>query len=117
MKVLQPIQDMQIEMKKQKGQLKSIGFVPTMGFLHEGHLTLIKKARQENDVVVLSIFVNPLQFGPDEDYDSYPRDFGKRSGLSRSEHVDFLFYLRSGNVPVFPINQDYCRGPYGCIVR
>jgi pantoate--beta-alanine ligase len=92
MKVITSIQDMQLEMKKQKSQLKSIGFVPTMGFLHEGHLTLIKKARQENDVVVLSIFVNPLQFGPGEDYDSYPRDFGRDQTLAEGEQVDFLFY-------------------------
>lgn len=92
MKVITSIQDMQLEIKKQKSQLKSIGFVPTMGFLHEGHLTLIKKARQENDVVVLSIFVNPLQFGPGEDYDSYPRDFGRDQTLAEGEQVDFLFY-------------------------
>jgi pantoate--beta-alanine ligase len=92
MKVITSIQDMQLEMKNQKSQLKSIGFVPTMGFLHEGHLTLIKKARQENDVVVLSIFVNPLQFGPEEDYDSYPRDFERDQALAEGEQVDFLFY-------------------------
>ncbi len=92
MKVITTIQDMQLEIKKMKAQSKSLGFVPTMGFLHEGHLTLIKKARQENDVVVLSIFVNPLQFGPDEDYDSYPRDFDRDRALVEAEQVDYLFY-------------------------
>lgn len=92
MKVITSIHDMQFEISKQKAQSKSIGFVPTMGFLHEGHLSLIKKARQENDVIVLSIFVNPLQFGPDEDYDSYPRDFDSDRKLAESEQVDFLFY-------------------------
>jgi pantoate--beta-alanine ligase len=92
MKVITTIHEMQLEINKQKNQSRSVGYVPTMGFLHEGHLTLIKKARNENDVVVLSIFVNPLQFGPDEDYDSYPRDFERDRALAESEHVDFLFF-------------------------
>jgi pantoate--beta-alanine ligase len=92
MKVITTIQEMQFEIKRQKNQSRSIGFVPTMGFLHEGHLTLIKKARKDNDIVVLSIFVNPLQFGPDEDYDSYPRDFDRDRALAESENVDFLFF-------------------------
>jgi pantoate--beta-alanine ligase len=83
---------MQHEISKVKNQSKSVGFVPTMGYLHEGHLTLIKKARKDNDIVVLSIFVNPLQFGPDEDYDSYPRDFDRDYALAESEQVDFLFF-------------------------
>jgi pantoate--beta-alanine ligase len=92
MKVITTIKDMQSEIMNQKAVAKSIGFVPTMGFLHEGHLTLIKQARQENDIVVLSIFVNPLQFGPKEDYSSYPRDFERDRALAECEQVDFLFY-------------------------
>lgn len=92
MKVITTIKDMQSEIMNQKALAKSIGFVPTMGFLHEGHLTLIKQARQENDIVVLSIFVNPLQFGPKEDYSSYPRDFERDRALAECEQVDFLFY-------------------------
>jgi pantoate--beta-alanine ligase len=75
-----------------KLQEKSIGFVPTMGFLHEGHLTLLNNARKDNDIVVLSIFVNPLQFGPKEDFAEYPRDFDRDRALAESERVDFLFY-------------------------
>jgi pantoate--beta-alanine ligase len=63
-----------------------------MGFLHEGHLTLIKQAREENEVVVLSIFVNPLQFGPKEDFSTYPRDFARDRALAEGEQVDYLFY-------------------------
>lgn len=98
MKVITSIQEMQLEMSMLKVQGKSIGFVPTMGFLHEGHLTLIRKARQENDIVAVSIFVNPLQFGPEEDYDSYPRDFERDSLLTESEQVDYLFYPTVGEM-------------------
>jgi pantoate--beta-alanine ligase len=92
MKVISTIQEMQELMLKHKGTGQSIGYVPTMGFLHEGHLTLIRKARQENDVVVVSIFVNPLQFGPGEDFETYPRDFERDQALAESEKVDYLFY-------------------------
>lgn len=71
---------------------KSIGFVPTMGYLHDGHLSLIKRARNENDIVVVSIFVNPLQFAPDEDFNTYPRDFEKDRKLCDQNGVDVIFY-------------------------
>jgi pantoate--beta-alanine ligase len=92
MRVITTIQNMQTEVVKLKSQSNSIGFVPTMGFLHEGHLTLLKRAREENDIVVLSIFVNPLQFGPTEDFSTYPRDFERDQSLAECEGVDFLFY-------------------------
>jgi pantoate--beta-alanine ligase len=92
MRVITSIKDMQTEIIKLKAQSKSIGFVPTMGFLHEGHLTLLKRARKENDIVVLSIFVNPLQFGPNEDFSTYPRDLDRDQSLADCEGVDFLFY-------------------------
>ncbi|MCD4839310.1 pantoate--beta-alanine ligase [Neobacillus sedimentimangrovi] len=92
MKVITTIKEMQEEILKIKSQGKSIGFVPTMGFLHEGHLTLIQNARKENDIVALSIFVNPLQFGPKEDFSTYPRDFERDRTLAEAEQVDYLFY-------------------------
>jgi pantoate--beta-alanine ligase len=92
MRVITTIQEMQTEIIKLKSHSKSIGFVPTMGFLHEGHLTLLKRAREENDIVVLSIFVNPLQFGPTEDLSTYPRDFDRDQSLAECEGIDFLFY-------------------------
>lgn len=72
-------------------QGRTIGFVPTMGFLHEGHVSLVRLARREADVVVLSIFVNPLQFGPKEDFTRYPRDFARDTELCRQNGVDIIF--------------------------
>ena len=92
MKVITTIKELQQVIQRTKKQQNTIGFVPTMGFLHEGHCALLKQARNENDIVVLSIFVNPLQFGPTEDLDRYPRDFDQDQKVAEKIGVDYLFY-------------------------
>ena len=79
-----------IKMLKKEG--KAIGFVPTMGYLHEGHLSLVKAAKKHTDVVVMSIFVNPMQFGPKEDFEKYPKDFKRDEQLACDAGVDIIFY-------------------------
>lgn len=71
---------------------KAIGFVPTMGYLHEGHLSLVKAAKRKSDVVIVSIFVNPLQFGANEDLSKYPRNFKRDEALCRKAGVNYIFY-------------------------
>ncbi len=78
--------------QKYKTKRKTIGFVPTMGALHAGHATLLRKCRQENDIAILSVFVNPKQFGPQEDFAVYPRDFKKDVLLAKKENIDIMFY-------------------------
>jgi pantoate--beta-alanine ligase len=92
MRVITTISQMQKEVQLLKNENLSVGYVPTMGYLHEGHISLVRKAKEENDIVILSIFVNPLQFGPNEDLDAYPRDFERDSEIAKNENVDFIFY-------------------------
>lgn len=92
MKIIRSIKQMQDLSKKIRLKDKGIGFVPTMGALHEGHLSLIRQARKDNDKVVVSIFVNPAQFAPHEDFRKYPRNLKRDAALCRKEKVDFLFY-------------------------
>jgi pantoate--beta-alanine ligase len=90
-KIITSMNILRHEIQKHKDSGVSIGFVPTMGFLHEGHLTLADEARKQNEIVVMSIFVNPLQFGPDEDFDRYPRDIDRDRELAENAGVDILF--------------------------
>lgn len=92
MKVTKTVEETRKLVKAWKQEGKSIGLVPTMGFLHEGHASLIKRCREENDIVVVSDFVNPTQFGPNEDLEAYPRDFKRDSELCESLGADLIFH-------------------------
>ena len=83
--------DLQNHLDELRNSQRSIGLVPTMGYLHDGHLSLIRKARSENDAVVTTIFVNPLQFSETEDLDTYPKDIEKDTFLASDAGTDFLF--------------------------
>jgi pantoate--beta-alanine ligase len=91
MKIIKSLRSMSraVEMAKREG--RSVGFVPTMGYLHEGHLSLLDKAVRETDIAVMSIFVNPLQFGPREDFKSYPRDMSRDRAVARARGCDIMF--------------------------
>jgi len=88
MKIITTVAEMKAERERVKG---SVGLAPTMGYLHEGHLSLVRRARADNDSVVVSIFVNPTQFGPNEDFERYPRDEARDLRLLEAEGVDIAF--------------------------
>lgn len=92
MKIIEQPKEMQKEIISLKREGKTIGFVPTMGALHEGHLSLVRQSKKENNITVVSIFVNPTQFGPNEDFNRYPRQFEKDRDLLEKEGVDYIFY-------------------------
>jgi pantoate--beta-alanine ligase len=91
MKVVTKINDLKLIVREFKQAGKSIGLVPTMGYLHDGHLSLIRASKKENDITVISIFVNPTQFGPNEDFDSYPRDYEGDFRKAEENGVDIVF--------------------------
>ncbi|TWT28334.1 pantoate--beta-alanine ligase [Planomicrobium sp. CPCC 101110] len=91
MQTIRTVEELKNWVREEKKSGQTIGLVPTMGFLHEGHLSLVEKAKQENDKVVMSIFVNPAQFGPNEDFDRYPRDMERDQQLAASAGTDVIF--------------------------
>ncbi|WP_303720969.1 pantoate--beta-alanine ligase [Malonomonas rubra] len=102
MEIVSTVATMQQRVKEAKGKGQQIAFVPTMGYLHDGHLSLLKEGRKRGDLLVLSIFVNPTQFGRGEDFEDYPRDLQRDSELAEKIGVDIIF------APL--INEMYPRG-------
>lgn len=103
MRIARSIKQMQQISKNFRRKGNTIGFVPTMGALHEGHLSLIRQARRENNKVVASIFVNPAQFSPAEDFKKYPRDLKRDANLCEKSGADIIFYPKTKDI--YP--QDY----------
>ncbi|UJF36360.1 pantoate--beta-alanine ligase [Paenibacillus hexagrammi] len=92
MQVIRTIHDLRAQVRNfRRGSDALVGFVPTMGFLHEGHMSLLKAAKEQCSLVILSIFVNPLQFGPNEDFDRYPRNEKRDLELAEAAGADFVF--------------------------
>lgn len=92
MKIIGTIEEIKKEIRTFRMHGRTVGFVPTMGALHRGHLSMLEPSKSENDLTVVSIFVNPSQFGPNEDFDRYPRDLRRDEALLRERGVDILFY-------------------------
>ncbi len=98
MQDIESIAEMQEISRRWSRAGERVGFVPTMGYLHEGHLSLVDRAKQSNDRVVLSVFVNPTQFGPGEDFSSYPRDLSRDRQLAAGRGVDVFFHPQASEV-------------------
>jgi pantoate--beta-alanine ligase len=98
MKVIKSPEEIQRYCKSARASGKTVGFVPTMGFFHEGHLSLMRRCVSENDLCVVSIFVNPTQFGPSEDYENYPRDFHRDALMAEKMGVDVIFHPDPGDI-------------------
>lgn len=92
MEIITTVAEMKARVAEWKAQGLTIGLTPTMGALHEGHMSLMERARKECDRVVTSVFVNPIQFGPNEDYDAYPRDLERDAAIAESKGVDIVFH-------------------------
>lgn len=98
MDVITSVHQMKLYSARARAMNKKIAFVPTMGFLHEGHLSLMREGRKRGDILVLSIFVNPTQFSPSEDFEKYPRDFARDSRMAEEVGVDVLFIPEAGEM-------------------
>lgn len=98
MRTIRSLAEMTAASREARAAGRTVGLVPTMGFLHEGHLSLVRDCRRKADVTVVSIFVNPLQFGPREDFRDYPRDIARDSALLEREGVDVLFCPEAGEM-------------------
>ena len=118
MQVIRSVKEMKTRSMDLRRHGKTIGFVPTMGFLHEGHLSLVDLIRKDCDILLLSIYVNPTQFGVGEDFDKYPRDTERDLELCRSRGVDLVFIPESseiyaGNASTYVVEEEVGMGMCG----
>ncbi|MFD1030849.1 pantoate--beta-alanine ligase [Metaplanococcus flavidus] len=109
MRTIETIKELQQWVDERRAAGESIGLVPTMGFLHEGHMKLVERAKEENDTVLMSIFVNPAQFGPNEDFERYPRDMERDKTMAEEAGTDLIFapsvgeiYPRESSITISP---------------
>jgi pantoate--beta-alanine ligase len=102
MKIIKSAKEMQVLSESLRNQGTIVTFVPTMGYFHEGHLNLMREGRKRGDCVVISIYVNPTQFGPNEDFEQYPRDFERDQAMAERVGVDVIYY--PSNQEMYPPN-------------
>lgn len=116
MKIIRSAKLFQKTLELERARGKSIGFVPTMGALHEGHLSLVRESKKQNDLTAVSIFVNPTQFGPREDFKKYPRVLKQDSALLKKARIDYLFYPSVEEIypagTVCSVKIDATKNPY-----
>lgn len=98
MQIVSTVEEVRKQIKKWREEGLSVGLVPTMGYLHEGHKSLIDKAVEQNDRVVVSVFVNPIQFGPNEDLATYPRDLERDAALCENAGANLIFHPEPENM-------------------
>ncbi len=110
MQVINEIKEMQNKSDTARRQGKTVGFVPTMGYFHDGHLSLIRLMRAKCDLLVVSIFVNPTQFGENEDFDAYPRDFERDKEMCGAENVDIVFHPSPDRMYIKPFRTSIAVG-------
>lgn len=102
MEIINTIEQVNVTIKDLKNKNKTIGFVPTMGALHKGHTSLFDKARELSDITIASIFVNPTQFGPTEDYNKYPRNLENDIAIASKHYIDYVFV--PSTLEIYPVN-------------
>lgn len=107
MRVISKPKEMQVIAESLRGEGKKIAVVPTMGYLHEGHTSLIRKGKELADIIITTLFVNPTQFGPNEDFEKYPRDFARDFQLAEDSGTDFLFN---------PVKEDIYQDGYNTLI-
>jgi pantoate--beta-alanine ligase len=116
-KVVERIAEVRAILDAARAERKLVGFVPTMGFLHEGHASLMRRARAENDLVLVSIFVNPLQFGPSEDFAAYPRDLDRDLAICAAEGVDVVLHPPVDEMYPEPVTLTVTVGEIGTVLE